>query len=248
MLLEHDTKTPDLETSSQQYRARFSGAVGEWMLEKQKSAVRDAIAQLSCRPQTVLEVGGCHGQLLGLYHELNLKPTIQGSHIAALTNLQAYAQSLSVKPEFATEVSNLWELPFEDQSFDLVIAVRLLAHVTAWEDLLKELSRVARQAVIIDYPSLSALNRLTPILFNYKRKIEGNTRPYFSYTGHELRSSLRLQGMTVSSVHKQFAFPMGLHRLLKQPRISSFMENVCACLGITKIIGSPVVLSCRRKA
>ena len=74
-------------------------------------------------------------------------------------------------------LGRLYKLPVADRSFDLVIAVRLISHVPEWRRLIAELCRVARQAVVIDYPSKSGLNALTPLLFGMKKSVEGKQGP-----------------------------------------------------------------------
>ena len=70
----------------------------------------------------------------------------------------------------------LFDLPVADRSFDAVVAVRLFAHVPDWPRLVAEMCRVARHAIVIDYPSKSGLNALTPLLFGVKKSYERNTR------------------------------------------------------------------------
>ncbi len=68
--------------------------------------------------------------------------------------------------------------PYPEGAFDVVISYRFLAHVTQWQQFLTELARVAKQAVIVDYPTVRSANAIAPYLFKYKKGIEGNTRPF----------------------------------------------------------------------
>ena len=51
------------------------------------------------------------------------------------------------------QVGNVVDLPFPDRSFDAAISFRLLTHCEAWPVLIRELCRVARRTVIVDYPT-----------------------------------------------------------------------------------------------
>ena len=59
--LPHDTTTPDVETASDDYASRFSGATGRYFLAVQERTVSDLLG--SPGPRRILEVGGGHAQL-----------------------------------------------------------------------------------------------------------------------------------------------------------------------------------------
>jgi len=137
-------------------------------------------------------------------------------------------------------------LPFSDRSFDLVIGIRLLAHVVAWRELLAEMSRVSRRLVLVDYPREAVLHRLAPALFRAKRRVEGNTRPYFQYAVDEVGRAFEALGLRVSGVSAQFSLPMVLHRAMGRPRISQRLEWAAGQLGLTRRFGSPVLMLAER--
>jgi hypothetical protein len=58
-------------------------------------------------------------------------------------------------------------LPFPDRALDALIAVRLLVHV-------------------VDFPTVFSVDFWQPLLFGIKRRIEGNTRPFFCYDVRQL--------------------------------------------------------------
>jgi hypothetical protein len=89
-------------------------------------------------------------------------------------------------------------------------------------------------------------NILTPVVFRVKRGVEGNTRPYFCYTGYELRRELRALGFSRIAEQKQFFLPMGLHRLVNSSAFSRSAERVFRALGLTGLFGSPVLLRASR--
>jgi 2-polyprenyl-3-methyl-5-hydroxy-6-metoxy-1,4-benzoquinol methylase len=141
--------------------------------------------------------------------------------------------------QFAT--GNLLDLPYSGESFDLVVSLRLLAHVRAWPRLVQELARAARHGVIVDFPTVRSVNVLTPALFGAKRQLEGNTRPYRLFREREVVQAFAREGFVLRERRPQFVWPMVLHRALGVPRLSAAFEAPCAALGLREAFGSPVI-------
>ena len=161
---------PDVESSSAEYARRFAGSAGRYLLDVQANSVARALQGLT--PGTVLDVGGGHGQLVAPLGRLGWAVTVHGTDAVCERNLR----ELHGQRDCDFMQGDLFALPAADRSFDMVIAVRLLPHVTDWPRLVSELCRVARHTVVLDYPSKSGLNSLTPMLFGLKKSLEGNTR------------------------------------------------------------------------
>ncbi|MBU2677981.1 MAG: class I SAM-dependent methyltransferase [Gammaproteobacteria bacterium] len=231
---------PDIETSSEGYAGRFQGAAGQYFLEVQENCVRHLLTDCMT---SVLDVGGGHGQLTPLFHSRGCGITMLGSDDSCHSRLRDKYPDNDI--EYVT--GDLLNLPFENQQFDLVIAVRLISHITAWERLIAELCRVAKNSVIIDYPSVFALNALTPLMFKLKKGIEGNTRTYTSFSRRRLANCFRENDFEVRIARSQFFLPMFLHRALKGPRPLQVAETGLRKLGMTHVFGSPVVLRADRR-
>ncbi len=164
-------ETADIETSSDGYARRFSGSVGAWMLEIQEEIVAGWLAG---RPAaTVLDVGGGHAQLAGPLARRGHPVTVLGSDSTCAHRLRDEIAAGRV----AFTTGNVIELPFADKSFDVAVSIRLVPHCERWQVLIEELCRVARLAVIIDYPARRSVNALSGAMFGLKKSIEGNTRP-----------------------------------------------------------------------
>ena len=233
-------ETPDIETSSDSYAQRFSGAAGEYLLSMQQQKVGDA---LSARfGNTVLDVGGGHGQLAPDLVESGHDVTVLGSSNDCYKRVRQGKGGEDVK----LVTGDLLNLPFPDNSFDLVISVRLISHIEHWPRLVREFCRVARTAIVIDYPSTSGINALTPLLFKVKRGIEQNTRTYKSFSRKELSEEFRRNDFCVSGLYPQFLLPMVIHRVMKGALWLRAVEKFCATFGLTRIFGSPVILRADR--
>jgi len=149
---------------------------------------------------SVLDVGAGSGELLKIAQETLGKRT--KSLVGADLNVRAAEEIASRASEF--EVSSLQcdarQLPFEDDSFDVVICSLFLHHLTEEEgvDLLNEMSRIARLRVIaIDlhrHPLAYFLYRTFVGLLLQRLTFEdGSLSILRSYRPHELQ---RLAGAT----------------------------------------------------
>jgi len=233
-------ETADIETSSDEYARRFAGPAGEWMLGVQEAITRKLLAD---RPDaTILDVGGGHGQLAIPLCRGGHKVTILGSHESCRKRVADICDSGQCK--FVT--GDVVELPFADRSFDVVISFRLLTHCEQWPVLVKELCRVAREVVVVDYPTSQSVNRIAPALFKAKKNLEGDTRHWALFRHDEVLAEFTKQGFTLRRRGKQFFLPMVLHRILKCRTVSAALEGVCRVLGLTALWGSPVIVRMER--
>ncbi len=228
-------ETADIETSSDDYARRFSGAAGEWMLTVQERAVLKLIdgRSLSC----VLDVGGGHGQLARPLSAVGYQVTVLGSDESCQTRLRDLLQDGKV----TFRVGSVLASPFPDRAFELVTSIRLLPHCAAWKALIGELCRVSAQCVLVDYPTTQSVNAFSPLLFGAKKGIEKNTRPYSLFSHAQIDAAFAAHGFRRVGRIAEFFFPMVLHRMLKAPAISSWIEGAARVVGVTSLLGSPVV-------
>jgi len=229
-------EAPDIETASDEYAGRFSGPVGEYFLNRQNGIILDLL-----RPwpgAKVLDVGGGHAQTAVPLVRNNFELTVTGSSAACRKRLAQF-----LKPEaYAFRECDMLALPFTDKSFDVLVAIRLLAHVTRWEALVAEMCRVARWAVIVDYPDLRSVNYLADRFFGMKKKIEKNTRPFRCFRRAEIINEFQAKGFGKAKLRPEFFIPMAVHRALGSSRISRAAEAACRFWGLTRWLGSPVIL------
>ena len=221
----HDTETPDIETASDRYAARFAGALGEWLLDEQSAAITRMLARTGDRPLRVLDVGGGHGQIAPLLLAAGHDVTIHGSTPECFRRVEHLREAHPDR--FRTAASSLWNLPFEDESFDLVLAVRLLGHTARWRELLAEMARVSRSFVLIEFARASffRIPGAAEAIFVLKRRIEGTTRPFFSYSERRLREELSRHSFEATAMTAMFSLPMVVHRMVNDPALSATAET-----------------------
>lgn len=234
-------ETPDVETSSEEYAGRFAGEVGQWFLEVQSEAVLDLLSPW--KGARVLDVGGGHAQLAPPLIERGFRVAVAGSEEACRARLDQALPAGS----FEFRACDLLALPFPDRFFDVVVSIRLLTHLDRWREQMAELCRVADRAVIVDYPDSRSFNRLYDLLFSWKKAVEGNARTYHIFEPGEIAAEAARHGFGKPVERRQFFLPMFVHRALKSARFSRLGEGASRAVGLTRWLGSPVLLRIERR-
>jgi ubiquinone/menaquinone biosynthesis C-methylase UbiE len=229
----------DLDASTDRYANRFRGKAGEWLLSRQTRGLRKLIG--ADRGASVLDVGGGHGQIAAPLLDDGHAVTVHASSDAALGQVRRLNH-----PGLTLSTGPLMPLPFPDRDFAIVTSFRIMAHIGDWRRYLAELARVARQAVIVDFPIPSGANALEPLLFGLKKRLEGDTRRFDTIRKAEVRRTLKAAGFPHVTEIGQFVLPIVLHRKLGMPRFSSVLERTCAGVGLASALGTPVILRADR--
>jgi SAM-dependent methyltransferase len=235
------TEEADVETSSPDYARRFAGAVGAWFLDLQARITLDLLG--AWPGASVLEVGGGHGQLTGPLLDAGYSVTVHGSADVCRRGVERFVAD--GRARFQT--GPLLALPWPDRAFDVVLAFRLLPHVERWHELVAELGRVTRRAVIVDYPTRRSVNVVSGMLFGAKKGVEGNTRPFRVFTEREIDGAFAAAGLATTARRPEFALPMALHRAVGVASASRAVEGASRALGLTRAFGSPVVRRMERR-
>ncbi len=236
------TKQPDVETASSRYGTRFKGQTGEWLLQVQEQHLFSLLAPW--QGASILDVGGGHGQYTKRLVQAGYAVTVLGSAPEA----DGQVRTLVASGECEYLVGDLLDLPVADNSFDIVISFRLLPHLEDWRGFIGEAARVARNAVILDFPVLHSFNIFYPLLFWLKRACEGNTtRTFQVFKEKEVVEEFKKVGFFPSSRRPEYFFPMVIHRLLHAPSVSMSIEKACSSATLTRRFGSPVVLRVEAK-
>lgn len=240
-LIDDINDKPDLHSSSSEYAKRFIGPVGQWFLSVQGRVFLSLLGEGGKR--SLLDVGGGHGQVVGLASGAGFDVTVLGSGNC----FSESTRELFEKGGCSFRVGSLLDLPFSDRQFEVVACFRQISHITDWRRLIAELCRVSSSTVIIDYPPLRSFNLFLPGLFFLKKKIERNTRRFTIFSDREVLRVFGENGFKLEKRIAQFFIPMGLHRLINMVGISVFLERVMASIGLVRFFGSPVIVKMVRK-
>ena len=113
--------------------------------------------------RTALDVGASRGYLLEQVHAV--RPDLQ---------LAGADASLPAHPSanYKSEIALLPNLPFDDQTFDLVLCTHVLEHVPKLDACVAELCRVARQVVLVVVPRQRHYNYTLDEHLNFFPQIE----------------------------------------------------------------------------
>ncbi len=228
-------ETADRETASDDYATRFSGVVGEYFLKVQLDITRGCLPPTA--EDTILDVGGGHGQLAVPLAQEGFRVTVTGSDESCRHRLDRQLQPGS----FTFELCDMLALPYDDDSFDFVLAFRLLPHVERWPQLLGEMCRVARKAVIFDYPDSRSSNILYDSLFAMKKKWEKNTRTFTLFNRSQIGREMVRNGFSKPVFIPQFFLPMVVHRKLRHVGLSRVTEAFFRLTLLTRMFGSPII-------
>lgn len=226
----------DIETSTDDYAQRFSGRIGTYFLDVQTRITLDLLKPWP--HATVLDVGGGHAQLAAPLINAGYTVTVAGSDDVCRMRLD---KILGDKP-FGYQTCDLLNLPYADGSFDVVTCFRLLTHEENWKAQIAELCRVAKFAVVVDYPDIRSFNILYKFLFKIKRKYEKNTREFRTFRRTELAAEFGGYGFVNPAFKGEFLLPMVVYRALKNVALAKVLEGLFLSVGLTRWFGSPVIL------
>ncbi|MDB5154981.1 MAG: methyltransferase type 11 [Mucilaginibacter sp.] len=138
----------------------------------------------------VLEVGAGDGSILKLLAERNFAPEYHAVEISE--SGVAHIKGRNIEGLRSVQIFDGYHLPFDDDSFELVILSHVLEHVEHERLLLRELKRVARYSVI-EVPR------------DYRAGVDSNIKHFLAY-GHinvytptSLRYLLRTEGFEIEA-------------------------------------------------
>lgn len=153
-------------------------------------AVNELYVLAHPRGKAVLEVGCGEGKLAS--HLIRNAPA-PGRYVATDVSLDAISASLD--PRIETQTASIYELPFATDSFDIVVCCEVLEHLEQPERGLAELSRVARERVLISTPWEPVWRAMNMARGKYLRAL-GNTPGHIQ---HFTRSAL--EALAASRLH-----------------------------------------------
>jgi ubiquinone/menaquinone biosynthesis C-methylase UbiE len=157
------------------YAAR--NPVARAMMQGFLAAVTDLYRRGS--PATVLEVGCGEGKLAQHLVTHAPRPT---RFVACDLDLGAVAPGLD--PLIELRVASVYDLPFGDATFDLVVCCEVLEHLHDPERGLAEIARVARRAAVISTPREPLWRMLNVARGRYLRDF-GNTPGHVQHFGRD---------------------------------------------------------------
>lgn len=225
----------DIHSSTDLYAQRFAGSVGDFFTEIEVNMILDALHPWP--NSSVLDVGGGHARVAPALVEKGYSVVVTGSDESCRLRIDRALP----KDKFGFELCEPDHLPFEDNHFDIVICTRQMAHEENWMGMLDEMCRVAKQTVLIDYPSRRSVNILGGWMFSLKQGIEKTTRGYTIFSDSEIIQAFNMLNFGRPSIQRQFLMPMALYRMLRSGAVARFLEGAFRAVRLTNLFGSPVI-------
>jgi hypothetical protein len=99
----------------------------------------------------------------------------------------------------------------------------------------------------VDYPTTRSANAAAAALFGLKKGVEGNTRTFTVFRDAEVEDALAASGFRPTGRRAEFFFPLAVHRALRSAPLARALEGAAAGLGLTRALGSPVILRGERR-
>jgi ubiquinone/menaquinone biosynthesis C-methylase UbiE len=167
----------------------------------------------------VLEVGAGDGSILKLLAEQNFAPEYHAVEISE-SGIE-HIKSRNIKDLKSVQLFDGYHLPFDDNSFDLIILSHVLEHVEHERILLRELKRVARHCVI-------------EVPLDYKAGVDARIKHFLAYghinvyTPSSLRYLLGTEGFEVEDDLTSIIPPevTKFNTYVNQKKTKSFMVDL----------------------
>ena len=238
--MESAREDADVETSSADYARRFAGAVGAWFLDVQARITLDLLAAARARAcsRSAAATASSRGPLAEAGHAV----TVHGS---------AGACGQRVQPSWtraarASRRATCCALPWPDRAFDVVLAFRLLPHVERWRELVGRAGRVARRAVIVDYPTRRSVNAVSGALFGAEEGGRGEHAAVSRLLRREIAEAFAARGLPPPRAGRSSSSPWRSTARCGRAALAA-RSGVAARAGPDAALGSPVIRGAERR-
>lgn len=202
--------------------------MGAMILRWEQAAFRELLDPVA--PSRILDVGAGTGKLSAV---------ASGWYVAVDSSLTMLRHHLLRSQGLRAVVADACALPFSDQSVDVVVSSRVLMHVPRWPSMVAECCRVARKAVVVDFPVSPSLAALEPALWPLLRR--DPHPPHRVFTVRAVTRCFAAHGFRLAAIRRGFVLPVRLHRLLGRTRLSRALESLARLLRLPQLVGSPAV-------
>jgi 2-polyprenyl-3-methyl-5-hydroxy-6-metoxy-1,4-benzoquinol methylase len=221
---------------------RFGGPIGRLLAESQERVIASFLEPLD--GQRVLDVGTGTGRAA-------IALAARGAQVSGV---DASAEMLAVARRRAAAAGaqvhfvegDAHGLAFAARSFDAVVCLRVLMHTPDWRRSLAELCRVSDRRVVFDYPSLVSAAALQSTARHLLNLAGGRLEAYRVFSDASIRRALRDNGFTIARMHRQFVFPIALHKRVGSAAWTVRVEAAFERAGFNWLFGSPVTVLAER--
>ena len=129
---------------------RSDNPVHQWLMRRFLKDARELVSIAS--PRDVLETGCGPGDLAANLFRKDDIETARVSYLGTDISHEEIANARLSCPHFEFQEASIYELPFDDNRFDLVIACEVLEHLDTPDVAIAELARVTSRFALISVP------------------------------------------------------------------------------------------------
>jgi 2-polyprenyl-3-methyl-5-hydroxy-6-metoxy-1,4-benzoquinol methylase len=221
---------------------RFSGGIGQLLLEAQEAILVDALQPAPGR--TIADVGTGTGRAaLALARTgAQVIGIDASSEMLAVAERRAHEMKLDVR----FERGDAHALPLETRSVDAAVCLRVLMHTPDWRLCLAELCRISRSRIVFDYPSAASAAAVQSGARRVAHAVGIKTEPYRVMRASAVREELARHGWRARAEHRQFVMPIAFHKAVGSARFTRGLERALASAGLLRLFGSPVTVVAER--
>lgn len=166
-------------------------------------SIEDCLKEISF--QNVYEAGCGEGYVTEFISKMRPDASIQASDISEKTVQEARKRV----PQADFQVGSIYEIPFANNTFDLVIASEVLEHLEAPEKALQEVLRVSQRYVLISVPN-EPIWRVSNMLRGKYLSHLGNTPGHIQHWSKSAFSRMLEKHCSVLQLASPFPWTMAL--------------------------------------
>ena len=221
---------------------RFGGPIGDLVAQGQADVLADMLGPVKGR--RIIDVGTGTGRGAFLLASAGARVTGIDASEQMLTIARDRARETGVAVDF--QVGDAHTIEFGDTSFDIAVSLRVLMHTPRWRRCIAELCRVARHAVVVDYPSAASIALAQSLARTLLHRVGLSSEPYRVFFDGQIRRELEAHGFRITAIHRQFVLPIAMHKTIGSRRFTEASEQWLARIGLLRMFGSPVTVYAER--
>ena len=221
---------------------RFGGPIGDLVAQGQADVLADMLGPVKGR--SIIDVGTGTGRGAFLLASAGARVTGIDASDEMLAIARDRARETAAAVEF--QMGDAHAIEYGDQSFDIAVSLRVLMHTPKWRQCIAELCRVARHAVVIDYPSAASTALGQSLARKLLHPVGLSSEPYRVFFDGQIRRELEAHGFRITAMHRQFVLPIAVHKMIGSRRFTETSEQWLARIGMLRLFGSPVTVYAER--
>lgn len=161
------------------------------------------------KPVSILDVGCGEGFTLARLKRSRIGTVLEGVE----NSTTAIKLAKKMYPGILIKEASIYELPYEDNSFDLVICTEVLEHLEDPKAALLELKRVSKKCILISVPNEPIFTIANFLRGKYLKNFGNHPEHIQHWSKYSLKKFVRANKLKVSQVKTPFPWTLLLARV-----------------------------------